>query len=185
MSDEASEAIQQLDSLIDQYAKEMRVLVSYEQLVAAAVAKAKQDAAEEHGETVSTSLTNAERLRREIFAFATKNRQLLADGKEYITVNNGTVKWHTTKTWQVDVDESRLLKLIRYLRAVRFVVTVQRTVSKERLNQNPWIWKLLEKRHAAHQQQTTTFTIAPIGFKSNPKNDPHKMVASSETIHEE
>lgn len=170
---------------MDQYAKEMRVLVGYEQLVAAAVAKAKRDAVAEHGETARTSLTNAERLRREIFAFATKNRQLLADGKEYITVNNGTVKWHTTKTWESDVDEARLLTLIRRLRAVRLVVTVKRTVSKERLNQNPWIWKLLEKRCAAHQQQTTTFTITPIGFKSSPKNDPNKMVASSETIHEE
>lgn len=185
MSDEASEAFQHLDSLIGQLADTERTVTTHEQLVAAAIAKATKEALEEHGDTITASLADAERLRGEIFDSATKYRSLLADGKDYIAVNNGTVKWHTTKTWEIDVNEAKLLTLIRRLRAVRFVVTVKRTVSKERLNQNPWIWKLLEKLRAAHLQKTTTFAIAPVGYKSNPKNDPNKLVANSETIHEE
>lgn len=185
VSDEASEAVQQLDSLLDQYAAKMRTLSNYQRSVDAAVAKAKKDMLAEFGDTVIESLSSAEQLRQEIFAHATRNRDLLADGKNYITLNNGTVKWHTTKTWEIDVNDAKLLQLIRRLRAVRFVVDVKRTVSKQKLNQNPWIYKLLEKLNAAHYQQTTTFAIVPIGFKIDPKNDPNKIVASSETIHEE
>jgi hypothetical protein len=185
VSDEASEVARQLDSLLDQYAAELRTVANYQHYVDTAVAKAKSDAHEKFGDTVATSLASAERLRQEIFAYATNNRTLLADGKNYIALNNGTVKWHTTKTWEIDVSDTKLLQLIRRLRAVRLVVDVKRTVSKQKLNQNPWIYKLLEKLKAAHYQQTTTFAIDPIGFKIDPKNDPNKIVASSERIHEE
>jgi hypothetical protein len=185
VSDEISDPAQELDDLLLRYAAEIRIAKDSDSRIDAAAAKAKRDALKQYGDTIAISLANAARLRQEIFACATKNRDVLADGKNYITLNNGTVKWHTTKTWEIDVDGTMLLKLIRRLRATRFVVDVKRVVSKEKLNQNPWIYKLLEKLHAAHYQQTTTFTIAPIGFKSDPKNDPNKLVASSETIHEE
>lgn len=183
--DEMTEPAQQLDALLLEYVEAMAAVVSCNQKIDAAVAKAKKDTLEEVGETISKSLKDADRLRLQIFDIATKNRASLADGKNYIALNNGTLKWHTTKAWKIDVSDARLLELIRRLRAVRFVVDVERTVSKQKLNQNPWIYKLLEKLKAAHRQQTTTFAIVPVGFKGDLKDDPNKIVASSEIVHEE